>query len=137
MNLRLPTQSEIDELLAFLPKLYDRDFQAVKAQDENLKMEDGVIEMSSPEYHPDVVKFFQIASEEQWNDPDYVPTRATAMLQRPEAVMTASLSEVRSLLTLCVRGERFCDGYWESVISEGQVRSVLLRLQELRSALVK
>ena len=37
-------------------------------------------------------------------------------------------------MTLVVRGERFCDGWWSSMIEGGHVRRLLERLAEIESA---
>jgi uncharacterized protein DUF6508 len=36
------------------------------------------------------------------------------------------------MLTGCVRGERFCDGYWEGILQTGRVVALLRRLEVLR-----
>jgi hypothetical protein len=41
------------------------------------------------------------------------------------------LATVRKVLTTVVRGERFCDGYIESMLDAGVVRAAVRRLKEL------
>jgi len=41
----------------------------------------------------------------------------------------ASLHEIKSMLTFCIRGERFCDGHVASVIESGKMKSILMRLK--------
>ncbi|MEI2789718.1 MAG: DUF6508 domain-containing protein [Steroidobacteraceae bacterium] len=54
--------------------------------------------------------------------------------KRPTArVRRASLDEIRTMLTYCVRGERFCDGHWGAQILGAHVRRLLERLVELRA----
>lgn len=53
----------------------------------------------------------------------------------PEVVMTASLDEVRRLLTLHVRKERFCDGHLDGVIRSGHLTALLQRLAALTAEL--
>ena len=36
------------------------------------------------------------------------------------------------MLTYCVRGERFCDGFWGSAIESGKIRAILERLKEIQ-----
>ena len=136
MKTPLPTHSEMDELIQFLPKLYAEGFEPVRESTDARMQENGVIEMAPTEYDDQVTEFFQAASKEAWRDTKYFSTAAGEMLKSPDSIETASLKKVRSMLTHCVRGERFCDGHWESVISGGQIRLILTRLQVLRSALV-
>lgn len=132
-----PTQSEMDQLISFLPKLYAEGFEPVKKSSEATVQEDGAIDLDPPEYDERVTEFFQAASKDAWCDAEYLSTVTGDMLKNPDSIKAASLREVRSMLTHCVRGERFCDGYWESVISGGQIRLILMRLQELRSESVR
>jgi hypothetical protein len=137
MKPHVPTQSEIDELIGFLPKLYAEGFEAVKVQSDAIFPKNGVIEVSPPVYDQQVSEFFRIASKEAWRDAEYLSKDTGEMLQNPGFIKSASMAEVQSMLTHCVRAERFCDGYWESVLNGGQLRLILMRLMELRSALIQ
>ena len=137
MKTPLPTQSEMDLLISFLPKLYAEGFESVKKSSELTVQENRAIDIDPPEYDEQVIEFFQAASRDVWCDPEYLSTAAGDMLKSRDDIKAASLNEVKSMLTHCVRGERFCDGYWESVISGGQIRLILTRLQELGSTLVR
>ena len=57
------------------------------------------------------------------------------MLKDESRVKTASLAEIKSMLTFCVRGERFSDGHWGEMIEKGYIRRVLERLNEIKSEL--
>ena len=59
------------------------------------------------------------------------------MLQDENAVKAASLEQIQSLLTFCVRGERFSDGHWGYVIEKGYIRRLLARLKLIRAELLK
>ncbi len=87
-----------------------------------------------PQYHPAVEAFMQAAGQEAWRDDDYDPRQAARMLQDANAVGTASLDEIRAMLTYCVRGERFNDGHWAAMIGQGHIQRLLERLGDLRSA---
>lgn len=114
-----PTLEEMDDLLRFLPVL----------------AQPGRSFMTAPrQYMPDVQAFFRRAGSGWWSDPDYEPTRAARMLADDDAVGRATLQEVRAMLTCCVRGERFGDGYWEGILQSGRVVALLRRLQVLREA---
>ena len=41
----------------------------------------------------------------------------------------ADLAKVRRLLTYFVRGERFCDGHWVSMVEKGYLQALIDRLQ--------
>lgn len=86
-----------------------------------------------PEYDPTVKEFFEMAGRECWADYEYASKDAGSTIVQPAKVATASLHEIKTMLTWCVRGERFSEGHWESVIEDGLLRRVLLRLKELRS----
>lgn len=55
------------------------------------------------------------------------------MLESDDIIKTASLAQIKAMLTYCIRGERFCDGLWGAMIERGYVRLLLLRLAELGS----
>jgi hypothetical protein len=48
-------------------------------------------------------------------------------------VRNATLDQIKTMLTYCVRGERVCDGHWCAMIEGGHVRRLLERLAELRA----
>jgi hypothetical protein len=67
-------------------------------------------------------------------DFDYVPQEAGRMLEDEAAVRRADLEQIKTMLTYCVRGERFGEGHWGAMIEGGHVRRLLERLAELRDA---
>ena len=87
--------------------------------------------MPWPEYDETVVEFFRIAGAECWRDYDYRPEEAGRTLRDEGAVGSADLDQIKTLLTYCVRGERFGDGHWAAMIEGGHVRRLLERLEEL------
>ncbi len=56
------------------------------------------------------------------------------MLEDQALVRRASISEIKTILTYCVRGERFSEGHWGAMIELGHVLRLLERLAELRDA---
>ena len=131
LKTRSPTLEEINELVEFLSRLYQKEFSSVKKWHGGDKDEDGVITMPYPEYEPVVSEFFEIASSECWTDYDYLSRSAGQMLGDEDAVRTADLDQIKTMLTFCVRGERFCTGHWAAVIENGHVRKLLQRLEEI------
>jgi hypothetical protein len=54
------------------------------------------------------------------------------MLKNANLVKTASLSQIKTMLTFCVRGERFSDGHWGAMIEQGYIRLLLERLNVIK-----
>ena len=84
-----------------------------------------------PEYAPEVTEFFRLAASDCWSDYGYTPEVAWRMLRTAGLVESASLEQIKTMLTFCVRGERFADGHWADMIEQNQIRRLLLRLQQL------
>ena len=130
---RLPTPEQIDVLVAFLPKLYAEGFEPVKQWHGGEKRSDGVITMPYPEYDLVVIDFYRAVAAERWLDYGYHPEEAAQMIQSEETIKTSDLAQIKTMLTYCVRGERFCDGHWEEMIVQGHIRRLLERLIVLRA----
>lgn len=77
-------------------------------------------------------EFFALASQPHWMDYGYEPAAAAALVHDDSGIARASLDEITTMLTFCVRGERFCDGHWAEMISAGRIGAILSRLQQLR-----
>lgn len=90
-----------------------------------------------PEYHEAVIEFFRLVSTESWLDYQYDPQDAGRVLRNEKALASASIAEIKTVLTYCVRGERFCDGHWAAMIEDGYVRQILERLIVIRKQLVE
>ena len=130
----LPTLKDIEALTAFLPRLYAEGFSPIVSWGGGEKLKDGSYSMQYPNYNPLVEEFFRLVSS-SWLDYEYDPEQAYRMLKDEQAVKTASLAEIKTLLTFCVRGERFSDGHWGAMIEQGYIRRVLERLNEIKSKL--
>lgn len=89
---------------------------AIKFKDKN-----DVPTWPFPEYEEIVEKFFQTASKECWTDYDYTPEKAGQMLENENIIENADISQIKTMLTFCVRGERFCDGHWAEMIENGNI----------------
>lgn len=92
------------------------------------KLPDGATTFRYPEYDPTVVAFFEITAQSKWSDTAYDPEQAGKMLQDEQLVANASIAQIRTMLTYCTRGERFCDGHWGAMIEIGYVQRLLERL---------
>ena len=127
------TRADIERLLEFAPRL-----RALAQARDSLgtlrgggRLRSGAIEGFWVEYPPEVADFFEAAGRDPWNDYGYSPKAAGKMIAEPGRIANASLDEVRTMLTWCTRGERFCDGHWAAVIGDGKVLGLLDRLQAL------
>ena len=129
---RPPTLQEIETLTAYLPRLYADDFSPV-VKWEGGKREDGTFTLPYPKYDKVVEEFYYTAAGEGWVDYEYNPEQAYQMLKDESRVKTASLSQIKTMLTFCLRGERFSDGHWAQMIEEGHIRRLLERLNEIKS----
>jgi hypothetical protein len=123
---------EIETLTAFLPSLYAQGFSPVLSW-EGGKQKDGTFTLPYPIYHSLVEEFFRAVASEGWVDYEYNPDQAYQMLKDENLVKTASLSQIKTMLTFCLRGERFSDGHWEQMIEDGTIRRLLERLNEIKS----
>jgi hypothetical protein len=133
----LPTLQDIEKLTAYLPRLYAKGFVPVESWDGGEKRKDGSFTLPYPNYNPVVEEFFHLVSSEGWLDYEYNPEQAYQMLKDDNVIKTASLTQIKTMLTFCVRGERFSDGHWAQMIEEGYIRRLLERLNEIKSELMK
>ncbi|MCW5859743.1 MAG: hypothetical protein KIS63_15700, partial [Caldilineales bacterium] len=130
MKSRPPTSQEIDALLASLPLFSADGFEPV-ARWAGGETSDGAMTMPWPQYNPAVEAFMRAAGQEAWRDEGYDPQKAARMLQDADLVGRASWDEIKTMLTFCVRGERFSDGHWAAMIEQGHLRRLLERLRQL------
>ena len=127
----VPTLQDIEELTAFLLRLYADGFSPILQWGGGEKLKDGSYSMHYPIYNKVVEEFFD-AIRGPWIDYEYDPEQAYQMLQNEQAIKTASLAEIKTMLTFCLRGERFSDGHWGAMIEKGYIRRVLERLDEIK-----
>jgi hypothetical protein len=126
------TRARIDELLHFLP-LFDVPNRAfVERWEGGTKAEDGAIAIPYPIYPEDVAAFYRLAGQPWWRDRRYEPRKAARMLEDEAFIERATLAEVKTILTFCVRGERFSDGLWAAMLESGKIVALLKRLRALR-----
>jgi hypothetical protein len=130
----LPTLQDIEVLTSYLPRLYAEGFTPIVEWEGGEKLKDGSITLPYPKYDPLVEEFFRRVSS-KWLDYEYNPERAYQMLKDENRVKAASLAEIKTMLTFCVRGERFSDGHWATMIEKGYIRRLLERLNEIKLGL--
>jgi hypothetical protein len=124
------TRARAAELLAFLPG-FEAPHRAYVKRWEGGAGSDKVSTFPFPVYEEDVVAFFIAAGQSWWSDYGYRPEQAAAMVQDDAIITGATLGELRTMLTYCVRGERFADGHWAHLLETGRVQAILRRLAEL------
>jgi hypothetical protein len=129
-----PSLQEIEQLTAFLPRLYAEGFSPIDSWSGGEKLKDGSFSMPYPGYNSLVEEFFRVVSS-AWLDYDYNPEQAYEMIKDEDLIRTASLSQIKTMLTFCVRGERFSDGHWAEMIEKGYIRRLLERLNAIKAEL--
>ena len=134
---RLPTIQEIEELTAFLSRLYLEGNSPIVNWGGGEKQKDGSFTSPYPNYNNIVEEFFRLAPSACWSDYEYIPEQAGQMLRDQNLIKTASLARIKTMLTFCVRGERFSDGHWGDMIKRGHIRQLLERLNEIKSEQLK
>ncbi len=131
---RPPTLQDIETLTAYLPRLYAEGFSPVIRWNGG-KQKDGTYTLPYPDYDPLVEQFYRAVSGGGWLDTGYNPEQAHQMIQDEDLIKTASLSQIKTMLTYCVRGERFSDGHWAEMIEKGHIRRLLERLNVIAEQL--
>jgi hypothetical protein len=131
-----PSLLDINELLEFLPILNNNVSGPTATWGGGEVDDEGVFTLPFPIYEPWVSEFFTVAAKPCWSEPNYEYT-FTRLCEHRELIREASLSEIRAVLTGCVRGERFCTGHWQNVIEDGTVREVLDRLEQISQKVTK
>src|SRR5271154_6011387 len=104
--------ADIQALLEHRDRLLALGGRFVEGWDGGERKPDGVYVMPWPEYPKPVSDFFSAAGRDPWNNYNYTPRDAGAMVRNLAPYTHASLDEIRTMLTWCTRGERFCDGHW-------------------------
>ena len=128
-------KARIDELLEFLP-LFREHHETLEPVWQTATEDDiraGYLVFPLAIYPAAVQQFFTLAGQPCWSDQEYVSKPAADLLRDDRFIAKASLSDIQTLLTFCVRGERFCDGHWAALIREGRITAILHRLEILRA----
>jgi len=129
------SSEQMDELLQFLPAFENPDRAYVREWAGAEPTSDGTLTFPYPIYCEDVLQFYALAGQGCWSDFDYEPREAHEMLSDDTFIAMASIDQVRTMLTYCVRGERFGDGHWAHMLESGRIVAILRRLAALRAEL--
>lgn len=128
MKILDPSAQDIKELIAFLAWL-NKKIPAITEWRGGRDEATGMYEIPWPEYDEHVTALFEVASRECCCDREYVNKKAIEMLHDHELIKHASIDQIKTMLTYCTRGERFCSGHWSSMIEQGHIRRLFERLQ--------
>lgn len=131
-NSSLPLPGQIDELLVFLSNFKVEGFDPFLRQPGLHLALHGGLQSTPPEYKPEVIEFFGLIAQDCWLDHDYKPKDVSIKLSDGKSISSAKLSDLRSMLTWCLRGERFSEGHCGNVITNGSLLKILERLKTLR-----
>lgn len=130
---RNPTNAEFKELISYLPIFSEEGFEPIMEWSGGELLPGGARTFHWPIYREEVREFFSLAGKECWSDFKYAEKNVNALINKPGFIENADLDQLKTILTFCVRGERFCDGHWGSMIRQGVVQRLLVRLVELSS----
>ena len=131
--MREPTREDLQAVAALLPELLKVEANPAETRggerraDGTLQMPYNVYADAADRVHHAIYKHHLLLDGFDWTA---WQGEAQAFMD-PQRVATASLEEVRRLLTLHVRAERFNDGHFAKMIREGHIAALLRRLGEL------
>lgn len=113
----------MDDLLAFLPIF------------ENEKVQ-FVLEWNPyPQYSDEVKAFNRLAGKPFWNDRNYLSSEASKKINDDVFIASATLDDIKTMLTLYLRSERFGDGNWAHFLESGRIVAILQRIKVIRDEL--
>lgn len=115
----------IKELIDFLPLIYNDKIELCKTDSIGDKLFGGFYI-----YHPAVNTFFELASQQHWQNYEYVDNFSDQMI-KPGIIEKASINEIKTILTWCARIERFNEGHWLNVIEGDIIKRILNRLSSI------
>lgn len=122
-SMRHLVRKDLNELLALEPYLRPNGFENLADREENETR-------YYPPYPQKVEEFINLVIR-RWCVPNYDPDIHGRMLVDDEIIASASLEQIRSMLTFCIRSERFGEGNLGALIAEGRVAALLSRLTQL------
>lgn len=130
-ELRQPAVKDIQNLLAFLPKLYADGFKPITRWAGG-RNKDGTYSWPYPIYDEPVEDFVKFVwAQDCWYVDNYRSVIGCGEHYDESSVANASVLEIQAWISLFLIGERFCDGYWGARIEDGSVRLLLERLEEI------
>ena len=113
MDYKEPKKEDIEELVSFLPILYNGD-----AELYNIEFDDSFYH-----YNDNVYSFIELSSKACW-----VVSKYSDELIKNNGIENASLEDIKSLLTFCIRGEKFYNGHIARMLEKKIIKKILDRL---------
>jgi hypothetical protein len=127
-----PTEADLAAVAGFLAEI--EQIETKPAEWNGGKQSDGSIQMPFVTYEPAAARLLRALYSHKVVILGFDWTSWREEARRfldPAAVRAASLVEVRRLLTLHARQDRFVEGHFADMISSGHVSALLRRLGEL------
>jgi hypothetical protein len=130
-----PTRGDLHAIAALLPALSR--VEAQPAQWRKGPQDEGTLQIPFL-YSPEAERVMAAVYEHRlFVEFDWVAWQEDAKrFLEPRVVAGATLVDLRRLLTLHVRKERFCDGHFAEMIKSGHIAAILRRLGELANTYV-
>ena len=116
------TTADMEELLAFLPIFEDEQFALVERWNP------------WPVYSDDVKAFNRLAGQPCWDDRKYLASAASKKMDDDQFIASATLDDIKAMLTLYMRSERFGDGNRTHFLKDGQIVAILQRIKVINGA---
>lgn len=129
MEPALPTREQIEELLSFLPLVREETLGLSQSREKPSSMEKRSKRGRNAE-RLDLSQLLHVLRQ-SWMDPSYDPSREGSLLDEEGGVERADMVQLRRLFTFFVRGERFCEGFWDGMVQSGELERLLVRLETL------
>ena len=119
---QVPSQESVAELLPYLEIFYPKGkvIDHVKHQDQ----------WTCPTYRDDVDQFFRLVGN-KWITRHGIMEKGNDLFLNKEKIRNATWNDLKSLLTYCIRMNRFSDSAFDDAISQGIIQLVLLRMKAL------
>lgn len=124
-----------ERLASFLPTLEDPSF-VLGVERGGQQDKSGAIQWPWFDYGPEVLKLQELLYRDRWIVPFDWPEwqDAARALLEGEGVESADLDDLRRLLTMIFRKERFHDGFVAYAFERGYLQRIIRRAAELQDA---
>jgi len=128
MSEQIMGKEAIQALLEFLPRL--KNHQGEFGKTGTHKNDDGSFFIATA-YDDIVSEFNHVLYRCGWVDSSCDWPGQQEMIMDDAATAKASIQDIRVMLTVFARKEKFCEGIQLDLLREGRVQAILERLQEL------